>query len=517
MGAALGFIASIADGQKQDFTMKGNEAMLAKLELNNTHAEWLEDVRKIPSEIAAEMGCVSRGSDLAFEYRVNGALLFRKIRKITADGKSFYIDPPLNGRSLSLFNEDCLREPCREEMPLIICEGEIDALSWASIGAPRVVSVPNGAVDKPGEGDVVPSEDRNFAYLWDGDKLKPGLDQFKKIILATDSDKAGLVLRDELAIRLGRSRCYVIDYPTGCKDANDVLQKHTNGADILLHMLDEAKPLVPSRLVPIMDIPERGVRVSYSSGWAALDQHFIVVPPELIVVTGTPNAGKSQWTLSLCMNLARVHGLKGAIFQFEDSADRNKADILRYAKAWMKKEGDDDHVTRAAKDWARRMFYGISPKEDEDDQVSFNLKWIQHAIDEAVTRHGCKWVLIDPWNEIEHVWNVRENETAYTNTALRELKRIARRYQIAVIIVTHPGKAADAKPFDDMSLYDVSGSAAWKNKADHGVIIGRDKSDDRITYVKIDKSKDWRTMGKPGQIKMQFMPDVASFVSVQGG
>ena len=434
-------------------TRARRKTMLAKLELSSTHAEWLEDVRKIPSEIAAEMGFVSRGSNLAFEFRRNGELLFRKMRRETPEGKTFFIEP--SGSPLILFNEDCLNEPCGPDVPLIICEGEIDAASWAAAGATRVVSVPNGAAGKPGEGDIVPSEDRQFAYLWKGDALLPGLQRFSKIILATDSDRAGLVLRDELAIRLGRSRCYVIEYPTGCKDANDVLQKHENGAEILMHMIDEARPIVPNKLVPLLDIPERGVRMQYSTGWSGLDPHIRIVPPELIVVTGAPGSGKSQWTLAMCMNLARIHGLRGAILQFEDNPDRNRRDVLAYGRAWSQSEGAG--VGHDFQAWARRMFFAISPKEDDDGQVNFNLEWLQRAIEEAATRHGCRWVLIDPWNEVEHVWNVRENETNYTNAALRDLKRIARRYQIALIIVAHPSKGAEAKTIDDASLYDVSG------------------------------------------------------------
>lgn len=490
--------------------------MLAKLELSSAHAEWLEIDRRIPRAIAAEIGFVSRGNDLAFEFRRSGASQFRKIRQQTRNedgtqGKKFFIEP--SGVPLILFNEDCLNVPCKPDVPLIICEGEIDAASWMVAGATRVVSVPNGAAGKPGEGDIVPSEDRQFAYLWDGDKLKAGLQRFSKIIIATDNDPAGLVLRDELAIRLGRSRCFVVEYPAGCKDANDVLVKYEDGVDFLLHMIDHARPMVPNRLVRLLDIPERGVRSIYSTGWGSLDKHMMIVPPELIVVTGTPGSGKSQWSLAMCMNLARLHGLRGAIFQFEDNPDRNRKDILAYAKSWANDERAG--VGTDYREWARQMFWGISPKEDEDSAVNFDLKWLQNAITEAATRHGCKWVLIDPWNEIEHVWNVRENETAYTNQALRELKRLSRQLQIAIIIVAHPGKAADMKPIADQSLYDVSGSAAWKNKADHGVIIGRDKDDKSITYVKIDKSKDWATMGEPGTVEMQFVRERASFSVVK--
>lgn len=47
----------------------------------------------------------------------------------------------------------------------------------------------------------------------------------------------------------------------------------------------------------------------------------MVQPPRLIIVTGPPNHGKTQWTLALVSNLARLHGMKGAILQFEDNPE----------------------------------------------------------------------------------------------------------------------------------------------------------------------------------------------------
>ena len=103
------------------------------------------------------MGVVSKGENLAFEYRRNGVLSFLKVRReIVENGetaKTFWIEP--KGAALCLWNEDCLREP--SDAPLIITEGEFDALSFLAAGATHVVSVPNGAtLDKAGEGDIDP-------------------------------------------------------------------------------------------------------------------------------------------------------------------------------------------------------------------------------------------------------------------------------------------------------------------------------------------------------------------------
>ena len=53
---------------------------------------------------------------------------------------------------------------------------------------------------------------------------------------------------------------------------------------------------------------------------------MMLTPPELVVVVGPPQAGKSQWTDCYVANLARVHGIKTAILQFEDSIERVRGD-----------------------------------------------------------------------------------------------------------------------------------------------------------------------------------------------
>mgnify|MGYP003677795617 CR=1 FL=1 len=78
---------------------------------------------------------------------------------------------------------------------LVICEGEIDALSIASAMDIAVTSVPNGAPSKISSKKVVPSEDKKFSYLWDA---KDVLKAAKKIILLTDQDEAGEALKEEL-------------------------------------------------------------------------------------------------------------------------------------------------------------------------------------------------------------------------------------------------------------------------------------------------------------------------------
>jgi twinkle protein len=306
-----------------------------------------------------------------------------------------------------------------------------------------------------------------------------------------------------------------VTYPNGCKDANEVLVRH--GADALRELLKGAKPMVPDRLVPFSEIPSRADAQRFSSGWRDLDDHFMLVPPQLIVVTGKPNHGKSEWTIALGANLARLHRLKGAILQFEDNPDRNRRSLLRYAKTWSN-PGQLHGIQEEPAAWVDRMFKTISPNEDMDEEKDFDLKWLREAIEEAATRHGCRWVLIDPWNEVEHLWGRQDTEATYLNRALRELKRLGRRFQIAIIIVAHPTKeGGKVTSVADASLYDINGGAVWNNKADLGVIVWAEDVSSPDRWVRVAKSKEFIRFGQPGTVRMRFDAAHSTYTVISKG
>jgi integrase-like protein len=117
----------------------------------------------------------------------------------------------------------------------------------------------------------------------------------------------------------------------------------------------------------------------------------------------------------------------------------------------------------------------------------------------------------DPWNEVDHMFSRGETEAIYLNRAVRELKQLARRLQIILVIVVHPHVAGGQKHIEEASLYDVNGGAVWKNKADHGIICWRETPTAATTVIKVDKSKNHDLLGRPGAFKMQFRPALATY------
>jgi twinkle protein len=110
---------------------------------------------------------------------------------------------------------------------VFITEGELDACALVEAGIPanEVLSVPNGAVEKPA--DEPEREARGYAYVLEA--LKAGLSKVKKFVWCGDMDGPGRSLRSDMAKILGVARFWFVDWPEGCKDANDYLK--TDGAD----------------------------------------------------------------------------------------------------------------------------------------------------------------------------------------------------------------------------------------------------------------------------------------------
>jgi twinkle protein len=115
-------------------------------------------------------------------------------------------------------------------------EGELDKLSLEEAGFTSVISVPSGALpprrapsataaSSGAPAPAAPLEpdarlDTKLAFLR---RAWPVLKDTERILLATDGDAPGAALAEELARRLGRGRCWLLRWPAGCKDANDML------------------------------------------------------------------------------------------------------------------------------------------------------------------------------------------------------------------------------------------------------------------------------------------------------
>tara|TARA_R100000655_G_scaffold108196_2_gene159737 strand:+ start:3055 stop:4737 length:1683 start_codon:yes stop_codon:yes gene_type:complete len=380
---------------------------------------------------------------------------------------------------------------------IIITEGEMDALALVQSGFMNVVSVPDGATQPNSK----PS-DRKFSFLLSAEEH---LMNAETIILCTDSDGAGKHLRDELSRRIGREKCYRVVYPDGCKDMNDVLIKH--GEDEVQNIVSNSHPYPIDGVVMVQDIEDDAIDLllkpqhkGLSTGWSAVDPHYLISPSEVTVVTGVPNMGKSEWMDALMINMVQSYGWKFGIFSAENFPVEHH--LLKLVGKFAGKAfwGENKLDEKTARDSMLILNDHIKFIGTQEDSVTIESIMEQAKI--LNYRFGLNGLIIDPWNTLEHKFGDGENETLYVSRVLAQLSAFAKVNEIHVWLVAHPKKmenGVDRKPLVP-TPYDISGSANWFNKCDNAITIHRHKSDeDDYAGVHVHKIRFQYKNGKPNQ------------------
>lgn len=381
----------------------------------------------------------------------------------------------------------------------VVVEGEVDKLSLEVAGLQGCLSVPDGAPDPRTK-----NYPKKFEFLENCQDLLASL---TRIILAVDKDEPGKRLEDELVRRLGPERCYIVQWPEGCKDANDVLIKF--GPAELASVIERAKPVpiegvfeVADLAQEVMDLHGKRQAPGVSTGWPTLDQYFTVKPGEMTIITGIPSHGKSEWMDDLMVHLADIHGWPHGVFSPENFPVSNHVAKLIEKHTGKVFTSMTPHEVVCALEWAHQHFYFAVHGEE-----TLNLDAILEKAHGMVKRYGIRTFLIDPWNEIDHAI-MGDREDLYISRSLTKIRRFARKYGVHMFVIAHPQKLLRNKDggYPVPTMYDISGGAHWRNKADNGIVVWRDVLDEESgTIIYIQKIKN-RQNGKIGHVTLYWTP-----------
>lgn len=399
---------------------------------------------------------------------------------------------------------------------LIICEGEMDALACYEAGITNAVSVPNGAPALDAK-----NFEKAFVYL---DSAKEILDRCRRVVLAVDNDAPGKKLEAELSRRVGIEKCFRVQFPDGCKDANDVLMKH--GKMVLREVIKCAKAFPVSGIFSVGDIRDlvlnlydNGTESGVGTGWSKMDEFYTVKPGQMTIITGIPSSGKSNWLDALLVNLVLHHEWSFAIFSPENwPIERHAQSIIEkllrkpfcpskfgFDKQTMSREELEGAIKSLSED-----FHFIMPEEE--------LLTVDNILEKArieIFRHGIRGVVIDPWNELDHDFG-RLTETQYISSMLGKIRRFARRNNVHVWIVAHPQKLIKNGNggYDPPTMYEISGGAHWRNKADVGICVHRPDIKRDETQVIVQKVR-FREIGKPGAVMFGYNRSCGTYTDIE--
>lgn len=254
------------------------------------------------------------------------------------------------------------------------------------------------------------------------------------------------------------------------------------------------------------DLYQNGRERGYDLEWPSMRPLMQIVRGLIYVFTGMPGHGKTEFVLNIAMHLSMSNGARWAIFSPENypakemnanlvekvlkqqffGADRIEFEVMKKALVSVL----DKHV----------VYLGVTDDSVTLDQILNTAKELD--ID---------GLIIDPYNELESTRPTTMSSTEFVGYNLMRLRRFAKLNNKMVFVTAHPVKV---KKDEDgkvpvVELYDIADSAHWRNKADFGVSVYRNK-ETGMTDVYVQKVR-FRHHGKIGCASLSFDTFSGSF------
>ena len=366
-----------------------------------------------------------------------------------------------------------------ESDTLIMTEGQIDSLSVCEAfdGEVNAVSVPTGA--------------KGFTwvpYCWDF------LSSFKTLVVFGDHEHGKITLLEEMARRFHGNVKHVRpeDYKD-CKDANELLQKYGKAA--VADAVENAVMVANPKIVELKSVERKNLAEleRFDSGIGQLDKltgGFYM--GQLIVLTGERGNGKS--TLAAQFGAFGLKAGYNVMFYsgelldwfFKDWFDRNIAGD-RFIRSDATRWGNYSYTVRPSaldsiENWySGKAFLYANEVSKADDADSESNESIIKTIEDGIKQYDCKVIVIDNLMTAMIDDMVSDQYRQQTQFA-KDIVRIAKKYNVLVILVAHPRKQASGTT-KDINNDDIAGSANITNLADMVMSYERPKKTDEMTQA----------------------------------
>ena len=357
---------------------------------------------------------------------------------------------------------------------LVITEGQIDSLSVAEAGYTNAVSVPNGC-----------NGFTWFPYCYDW------LQNFDTLIIFGDYEKGHMTLLDDLRIRCKQTIKHVRaeDYK-GCKDANEILQKYGREQVKICVENAEADPIPHIRNLKDVEVKNPYDVPKIKTGLKAVDNLLRGGLPagSVVLITGKAGEGKSVLSSELMLSALdqghKIFAYSGELPDWAFKAIAMQQAGGKHCFKYQTRDGYDgwtvsDDNKAKIEEWLKGiMLYDDRIMEDQEETVT-----LSKLIEESIQRYGADFILIDNLMTALELEDTGENSKYdKQSTFVKRLARIARTYNVVIVLVAHMRKNNSNYNGND----EVAGSSDITNLASITLMYEKDKElnpDQRLLKV----------------------------------
>jgi twinkle protein len=221
----------------------------------------------------------------------------------------------------------------------------------------------------------------------------------------------------------------------------------------------------------------------------------------LCIGTGIPSHGKSNFTEWLVLNYLLENDVKASFFSPEHQPMELQMSTFVQKAVGKNYFYEIDGTPRCSKievmqfhDWANQKLYLTSPENGE----FATWDWIFDKFKEQIYSFGINIFVVDAWNKVEFTGNRTERENI--TKVLSRLTQFAQQNNVLIIVIAHPTKMKkEGGVYEKPTLYDVSGSADFRNQTHDGFCIYRNFGEENFTTFTNLKTK-YSFQGTIGEI-----------------
>lgn len=365
---------------------------------------------------------------------------------------------------------------------LIVTEGQLDSLSLAEAGYDNAVSVPTGA--------------SGFTWLV---PCREFIERFDEIIVFGDWEHGKMSLLDTLKARVTTAVIKAVrkvDY-LGEKDANDILRKY--GTQALRKAVENAEiPHIENvkDLSTVESVDVNGLD-TIKTGIDSIDRviHGMAMG-QVVLLYGKRGEGKSSLMSQIICNALdqneSVFAYSGELsdFHFKRFLDFQLAGNEHVTES-VNEYGDPvynipDDVIDDINAWykGRAYLYDNEYLDEGEDEFEGIIKTIERVI----RQYGVRLVCIDNLMSAMEVVGDKDSLYVAQGNFVGQLKKLAMKYQVVIVLVAHARKTKEGLTNDD-----VSGSADITNKVDIVLSFSRADEED-VNKVQILKNRLFGTL-----------------------
>jgi twinkle protein len=437
------------------------------------------DDRKISLKTAKAFGVLSSPNRHVYPYFNNNEVAATKTREI--DTKKFFSNGNFEGTGL--FGEQLYRNTGGKY--LTITEGECDAMAVYEMfgGKWAVVSV-RGAMSAVK--DI--RESIEFVEAYDN------------IVLSFDNDVVGQKAARKVARILKPNKTKIMSFPTGFKDANDMLKQ--GKYEEFTKAWWESKTYTPSGIIELYSKKKewlkREDKKSVPYPWKGLNKKLYGMRKgELVTITGGTGLGKSSvtrelehWLIKNTTDNVGIVALEEKWIHTADCLISIEANDRIYLDE-KRKNYSEEHLEKLFDNVIEkgRVFIHAHLGGTDIDEVFSKLRYI-------IVGCKCEWIVLDHVHMLINVMTEKDERRGIDHLMTR-LRSLVEETGIGLILVCHLRRAAGEKGHEqgiEVSLSHLKGSQGISQLSDCVIALERNQQADdpeeaNTTRVRVLKSR----------------------------